>query len=339
MHQRTEQEIMQKWPKDNHLVVSICCTTYNHESFISEAIEGFLMQETNFSFEILIRDDCSTDHTAQIIKKYSDRYPNLIKAIFEKENTYSKGVKPMPQLYKRAQGKYIALCEGDDYWTDPLKLQKQVDFLEKNDDYSLCATQCLHSETKQTIFKDLGTITFDDILYSNKFGTLSVVFRREILTQEVLSYLNTMPIGDWPLWLALLREHNGFILTDTTAVYRIHAGGIHSQHSLKAARTVVMKMYHQLYFSTIFSTVQHQQLYKAAQLSLIILLSHYYPNKTEQLKLISTTIFLTPRKKKYFKIFLYLPQKLSMLCSLLLLRQHYFLKEKVKRVLFSSQAS
>ncbi|WP_428357420.1 glycosyltransferase [Methyloprofundus sp.] len=124
---------MQNWVDSiEQPVVSICCTTYNHEPYIAEAIDGFLIQETDFPFEILIRDDCSTDKTAEIVKQYADQYPQLIKPVYEKENTFSKGVKPMPTLITKAIGKYIALCEGDDYWTDPEKLQIQIDLMQEN---------------------------------------------------------------------------------------------------------------------------------------------------------------------------------------------------------------
>lgn len=123
------------------VVVSVHCLTYNHEKFIAEAIESFLMQKTNFKFEILIHDDASTDRTPEIIKEYELKYPGLIKPIFQTENQYSKrksfNTLNLNNLI-RAKGKYIAVCEGDDYWIDPYKLQKQVDMMEKNPNCSLC---------------------------------------------------------------------------------------------------------------------------------------------------------------------------------------------------------
>lgn len=117
----------------NPPLVSICCTTYNHGKFIQDAIEGFLMQKTNFPIEIIIHDDASTDNTATIVKQYAEKHPGLIITILQTINQYSQGIKPWPNfVFPKARGKYIALCEGDDYWTDPLKLQKQVDFLEGN---------------------------------------------------------------------------------------------------------------------------------------------------------------------------------------------------------------
>ncbi len=119
-------------------VVSICCTAYNHEKYIKDAIEGFLKQTTDFPLEILIHDDASTDKTAQIIKEYESRYPEIIKPIYQKENKYSKGHKINPEFnFSRAKGDYIAICEGDDYWIDPLKLQKQVTEMKKNSQYNI----------------------------------------------------------------------------------------------------------------------------------------------------------------------------------------------------------
>jgi glycosyltransferase involved in cell wall biosynthesis len=119
-------------------IVSISCITYNHAPYIRDAIEGFLMQKTNFPFEILIHDDASTDGTSDIIRKYEQKYSDLIFPVYQKENQYSKGILLCEFNLKRARGKYIALCEGDDYWTDPLKLQKQVDFMDANPDYVMC---------------------------------------------------------------------------------------------------------------------------------------------------------------------------------------------------------
>jgi glycosyltransferase involved in cell wall biosynthesis len=118
----------------NKPLVSICSLTFNHEAFIRDCLDGFVMQKTNFTYEILIHDDASTDKTQTIIKEYQSKYPDLIKPILQKENQFSKGVKGINGKYNfsRSQGKYLALCEGDDYWTDPYKLQKQVDYMEAN---------------------------------------------------------------------------------------------------------------------------------------------------------------------------------------------------------------
>ena len=122
------------------IIVSVSCITYNHAPYIRACLDGFLMQKTSFVFEILIHDDCSTDGTREIIEEYSKKYPDIIFPIFQTENQYSKGVRGMMARFNfpRSRGKYIALCEGDDYWSDPYKLQRQVDFLEANTDFSIC---------------------------------------------------------------------------------------------------------------------------------------------------------------------------------------------------------
>lgn len=131
----------------SNIIVSICCITYNHAPFIRKALDGFLMQEppTGVSanepwYEILIHDDASTDGTTEIIKEYAAKYPDLIFPLYEEENQYSQGKENVIDMYNygRACGKYIAYCEGDDYWTDVHKLQKQVDFMEAHTDYSVC---------------------------------------------------------------------------------------------------------------------------------------------------------------------------------------------------------
>src|SRR5450756_1052182 len=120
--------------------VSILCITYNHEKFIADAIEGFVKQKTDFEYEIIIHDDASTDKTAEIIRKYQQKYPDIINAVLQTENQFSKGVRILNSLCQSVESEFIAVCEGDDYWTDPLKLQKQVDCLRKN-------TECAGSAT------------------------------------------------------------------------------------------------------------------------------------------------------------------------------------------------
>lgn len=122
------------------VMVSIECITYNHEHFIREALDGFLMQKTNFRFEVIVHDDASTDNTAAIIMEYAEKYPNIIKPILEKENIYPKdhGATIVKTVIKALRGKYVAICEGDDYWIDPNKLQKQIDFMERHPDFTFC---------------------------------------------------------------------------------------------------------------------------------------------------------------------------------------------------------
>lgn len=138
------------------IMVSIRCTAYNHEKYIRDALEGFVMQKTNFRFEAIVHDDASTDGTAAIIREYAEKYPDIIKPIYETENQYSKHDGSLTKIMNSAcKGKYIAMCEGDDYWTDPYKLQKQVDFLENNPGFTMVwHDACI--ETNGKIIKQLN---------------------------------------------------------------------------------------------------------------------------------------------------------------------------------------
>ena len=218
-------------------LVSICVLTYNHENFVKEAIESFLMQRVNFDIEIVIHDDASTDQTQAILKKYDNDYPNLFKLLLQSENQKSKlggGMGPRFN-YPRAKGKYIALCEGDDYWTDPLKLQKQVDFLEGNPEYSLCFTRAkmlnkgklnLHPiPFNKTVF--LG----EDLLKTYNFiCTATVVFKAEVIKSNI--NIEKYPFGDLALHLKASKEGKINCLQDVTAIYRIHQSGLWSRQTV-----------------------------------------------------------------------------------------------------------
>ena len=221
---------------------SISCTTYNHANFIKKCLEGFLMQQTSFEFEILIHDDASTDETQDIIKAYQQKHPTIIKPIFQTENQYSKGARGiMPRFnFPRAQGKYIALCEGDDYWTDPLKLQKQVDFLEENEECSFCftkarkvfegidkASKIYPEELKKTIY------TATEYLDFTTTATCSLVFKNfskiNNISFPVLPHLQ----GDFILYCHLLHHGKAGALDEVTSVYRKHPQGISYNNNAK----------------------------------------------------------------------------------------------------------
>lgn len=231
-----EKEIRSKWRTDSIPLVSICSITYNHENYIKEAIEGFLMQKTTFPFEIIIHDDASTDKTSEILKEYQGRFPNIIKCFCETENQYSKGVRGMMAkfTFPHARGKYIALCEGDDYWTDPLKLQKQVDYISNHDDCNLIFTSVKSYDQKENKFYpnwatiDRKKYEFKDLAQRNLITTCTVLFRNPDKNEELGNYLGRFGIGDYPLYLFLLRSGYAYFLKDITAVYRQHTGGVFS---------------------------------------------------------------------------------------------------------------
>lgn len=140
MLNKTEKEIMSNWAGSvDQPKVSIRCTAFNHEKYIEKTLDSFLMQETNFPFEIIVHDDASTDNTVNIIKKYEEKYPNIVRPIYEKENQYSKHDGSFRKIIlNKVRGKYSAFCEGDDYWIDKNKLQLQYEELENNPNCILC---------------------------------------------------------------------------------------------------------------------------------------------------------------------------------------------------------
>jgi glycosyltransferase involved in cell wall biosynthesis len=133
---RTEEEIIASWKGDaDQPMVSIRCATFNHVDYICDAIHGFLSQKTDFPFNVVIHDDASTDGTADIVREYEGRYPRIIKGVYQERNLLSQGIRRDQYMRPFLKGKYIAVCEGDDYWMDPNKLQIQVRFLEDNPEY------------------------------------------------------------------------------------------------------------------------------------------------------------------------------------------------------------
>ncbi|MBB1429364.1 glycosyltransferase [Pseudoalteromonas sp. SG43-4] len=241
---RSESEIIRSWcGAFENVVVSIACITFNHESFIENAIISFLMQKTDFPFEVLIYDDASTDKTASIIKKYAEKYPSIIKPVLQTENQFSRGVKVNPKFnFSRAQGEYIALCEGDDYWIDSKKLSKQVTAFE--DGVSL-----IHSDVdslnmlggKSTILESVnktrnrvglaGDLRADAWLRAHSIFTCTMMFKKI----DIIEYIDTGVLeidfwaGDYSMFLFLSQKGNIKYLDCSTAVYRTANGSIMNQ--------------------------------------------------------------------------------------------------------------
>jgi len=215
------------------ILVSIKCWVFNHEPYLRECLNGFVIQKTSFKFEAIIHDDASTDNSAEIIKEYAKKYPDIIKPIYEKENQYSKQDGSLTKIMNNAcRGKYIAMCEGDDYWTDPYKLQKQVDFLEANPDYGLVHTKCSYNKDgiirpKQDKVKISEGFVFNDLL-THKFyiSALTVCIRKELSIQcEKTNHKERLKkkwkMSDYPLWLEAALHTKFKFLPDDTATYRV----------------------------------------------------------------------------------------------------------------------
>jgi len=211
------------------MMVSVCMITYNQEKYIAEAIEGVLMQQTGFPVELIIGEDCSTDNTRNICLEYKEKHPDFIKLLLPEKNL---GIMPnFIATLNACTGKYIALCEGDDYWIDPNKLQKQVDFLEANEDFSTCFHQVRIKKEHENIIVDddiIPEVSNVTDIYKlarwNYIHTPSVVFRRNEDVLETMSGLNDLCIGDYVIFM--LNAKYGMIkkLPEEMAVYRTGMG-------------------------------------------------------------------------------------------------------------------
>lgn len=212
------------------VVVSIQCLTFNHKDYLRQCLDGFISQQTNFKFEALIHDDASTDGTTEILREYAERYPNIIIPIIETENQWSKGNlrKIMDDMTSRSRGRYIAYCEGDDYWQDPLKLQKQVDALENHPEASMCYTafQTVDVKSKPVLVpgyesiinKSHGGEIFFDMLKDNLVLTVTVLFRKSNYDSAIYK---KNPISlDYFNYLVSASLGKSFYIPERTACYR-----------------------------------------------------------------------------------------------------------------------
>lgn len=208
--------------------ISIICTTYNHEPYIRQTLQGFVTQQCNFSFEIVIHDDASTDRTAEIIREYEAEYPQLFRTILQTENQYSKGINIWKNLFTDPTcAEYIAICEGDDYWIDPLKLQKQVDFLEEHEEYGMVYTKAQqYIDTTGEFSNIIGfkINSFEQLLMSNSIPTLTTVLRNSIYKKydkDIDPSMRNWKMGDYPLWLYIFAKTKIHFINQVTAIYRV----------------------------------------------------------------------------------------------------------------------
>ncbi len=237
----SEDDIKKNWtPSENGLpVVSIQCMAFNHEAYIADALESFLMQKTDFPFEIVVHDDASTDRTADIIREYEKKFPGIIKALYETENQWSKGsLKKIIAPYLK--GKYLAVCEGDDYWTDIYKLQKQVNYLESHRELScVCCRYERYSEnTKERklepdLYFDIPENSKkDSYVFDLKYiffrqwitKTLTMLYRKEIYDKasQIITKKNFSHNYDIHIVYYTLKFNKGACLNFTGGVYRVH---------------------------------------------------------------------------------------------------------------------
>ena len=298
------------------LLVSITCITFNQESYIAEAIESFLMQKTNFDFEIIIGEDCSTDGTRKIIEEYRTKFPEKIKLI-----TSSQNVGMMHNFFRtlhHSKGKYIAICEGDDYWTDSYKLQKQVDYMESNTDCSLYVhTATIIKEKKSTgrfvrPSKHDYIFSIEDVLSNSGgfFATPSLLFPKRLL-DDLPEFFTDAPVGDYPLTMIL--AHKGYIYfkDEPMAAYRTGISGSWTENLWTGShfRQKIIQNIEQdililkgfdLYTNHEYSThiqeaIDYKQAYQSLMKKEFSILNNYFKDKHMFIKLMLLSYGLFPK--------------------------------------------
>lgn len=285
----------QCWPDGTLPLVYARINAYMHEKFIRKCIEGILMQKTTFPVIVLIHDDASTDSTPDIIREYESKFPNLIKAYYQKENSYSQKnfrdrwvmIAPFEKWFV---GKYEAKCEGDDYWMDPLKLQKQITILEQNPDVSLCV-----GGYKRTIFETDETsdvilrikpdsnllngffFSLDDMKKDWITTLLTAVIRKSTLDKHDLTHYNYF--RDIHIFYHIMKGSKGFYLTELLGVYNVHDQGINSMRKEGYVYRVTFESYKELFEHNKDEFTRHM-CFKSAMTLLCHGLYHEYEGNT-----------------------------------------------------------
>ena len=227
-----EKKVLDMQLNSTVLMVAVYMITYNHEDYIEQAIESIVNQKANFLYKLFIGEDCSTDNTRQICIGLKEKYPDKIHLVLNERNVgASQNAQKIFNLCFNSGAKYVAMCEGDDYWTDPLKLQKQVDFLEENEEYVIHSgkAQILKdNKLGKTIGDPLSKKTYDiaDFYTKNNLVTCTAMFRNISIS---LSNFEGLVFGDWKLYTLLLSQKSGnlaYVADVIYSVYRIHEGGV-----------------------------------------------------------------------------------------------------------------
>lgn len=232
-------------------MVTVRCCTFNQARYIRSCLDGFVMQKTNFRFEAIVHDDASTDGNADIIREYAEKYPDIIKPILETENQYSKHDGSLGRIMdSHTHGKYVAWCEGDDYWIDPQKLQKQVDFLETHPDYSMCWTDAYQESNDERTpylrYAESCQSPMEDIIEKGGgfIPTCSIMMRRDVyeaMPQEAKGWY----VGDYPLQMWAGWSGKCWYFKEQTCVYRAMAIGSWSEQQFKQPDPAkFLKQYH-----------------------------------------------------------------------------------------------
>jgi glycosyltransferase involved in cell wall biosynthesis len=240
----------QHWPAGTVPLVSVLCITYNHEDFIEECLDGLLMQETSFPVEIIVHDDASTDGTRSIVQRYHDEYAWLFKPVFQQQNQYSRREKPALLAVRHASGRYVALCEGDDCWIHPGKLERQIKALMDNADSDLCFHPALIESYGSDICGDeevIGShgggrrvIGVEEVIAGDGSfcPTASLVIRREVYG-NLPAWYRDAPVGDYYVQIIAASKGGAVYLPEPMSIYRKGIAGSWSENIKSSEKKVV----------------------------------------------------------------------------------------------------
>jgi glycosyltransferase involved in cell wall biosynthesis len=302
--------------------IAVFMVTYNHAQFIGQAIESVMRQQTKIPFKLFIGEDCSNDETRSICLSYKDKYPDKIHLILNEKNI--GGSRNALKVYKECfeYGDYVAMCEGDDYWTDSHKLQKQVDFLEANSDFAICfhRVNIISDDSLQPVIlsnqnqKEISD--FDDLARENFIHTASCVFRN-CLNIEHLFNFNEIILGDWYLFLLLAQHGKIKFFEDVMANYRLHQGGVYSAGKEKTKLLGAMQIaeYGKKYFAPRGAKQFDERLEKSYPYLCNLCFQEgsyddfrkYYKKCLENKENISTRVFMNLMISNYISYVPYLP--------------------------------
>ncbi|MBQ6791393.1 MAG: glycosyltransferase [Paludibacteraceae bacterium] len=237
----------------NKPLVYIECQAYNHAGYIAKCLDGIVMQKTNFQFVAIVHDDASQDETPTIIAAYAEKYPDIIKPILSKENKYSQGILDDFMHEQCQDAKYVAICEGDDYWTDPYKLQQQIDILEADETLMLCCTDCSVVDNHGEILKPqrggvvkngiTGRYNLRDFFRDNhQYPTLTVVYRNNHPSEVrmMIEQTKNQFLSDWTQWIILMTFGDAYFIDEVTGAYRINPTSVtHTVNRVARAKASV----------------------------------------------------------------------------------------------------
>ena len=303
--------------KDSGIVVSVFMITYNQENVIGQAIESIMMQRTSFNYQLVIGEDVSSDNTRSICEQYATKYGNKIKLLPKRKENIGL-IENFIKTIKACDGKYISICDGDDYWIDNEKLQKQVGFLESNDDYSI-----VFSPIKKMLpngelidgYRDNinRTLTIDDLIVQNFIPSVSSMFRNLQDSETIPHWFNRFPYGDWPTYLWTIKDGGKiYCIEDTTAVYRFNIGEsskvedfdevdieilklMYADKSFKRVKGVIIKGLARKYLNLMAKYNRLGKHYKALEVLFKLILN--YPKKNYTLKMYLYSLKLSITRK------------------------------------------